>query len=862
MSSTTAATAQTLATGTAGVIPLANQAECQSFFIEGTGKYGHMGKMALATEFTKIATDLTTDDVDLTLSCAADGKLTFSPAIFVKKGLAKDGAAIKTLIDAVTVAEWKTKVKAACDSITAITTAATVSDASTDLAMAAAPVQVNGKYGKLDTTLSAVIKVKAECDAMIAAGATGQDYLAQCLEEASRTTFGTATTKQIEKAQVKFPGLAATCTANGAKGEVDIPFQVVQRRTDPTDLATAKTNIAAFVVGADKTCTGATPTECWWKFLDASTVVTTADGVDAAPVKKVAAAITTQTASQTVSGSTDITMKDAAECNSLKSSEVILVMKEKIKTLTGALYGDQALTFSCKAAVATMYLSITSATGDGGNTLAADVKTELEKITNWATTLKTEADKVLSTAVTVTGTPTVTWSAPTAVVTAQAKAAIITGNVVYGVHNRADCEDLVGKKADILTKLETAVGAQTTSTDGNMISITCLDKVPTLAYTIIVKKAATTIDQVIVNALNAMDDAAWKKIITDGLAVATAVTLEDASKLSVTTVNAPTSIELTTTTTTTGTKGTAAPYVPMSKVMGKYTVKSDESGCLNMKDQKAAIATVIKTESTVATAGTVTVEVKCAVDSGTTYIATIDYTIMMPTSSTPTGEAIVTALKGVSKTKWETDVAKAVGDVTGVPAPTLTAASWTSATDPAASVITTTKGPTTTYTGSTTLGTASTITGKLAVTVGSLAECQKMADANGKDALAKMIADETGADKSTVTVAVACARRRRLSDGRRLTATATATVDYTVQVAATSQVTASTMAAKLKAIDNTAWAGKVTTALANAGTAVTLTNVSVTKTDPTTTKIHNVSSAITGLVSPLVGLFAVLQFLF
>merc|ERR1712032_1559397 len=222
------------------------------------------------------------------------------------------------------------------------------------------------------------------------------------------------------------------------------------------------------------------------------------------------------------------------------------------------------------------------------------------------------------------------------------------------------------------------------------------------------------------------------------------------------------------------------------------------------------------------------------------YIATIDYTIMMPTSSTPTGEAIVTALKGVSKTKWETDVAKAVGDVTGVPAPTLTAASWTSATDPA----------------------ASTITGKLAVTVGSLAECQKMADANGKDALAKMIADETGADKSTVTVAVACARRRRLSDGRRLTATATATVDYTVQVAATSQVTASTMAAKLKAIDNTAWAGKVTTALANAGTAVTLTNVSVTKTDPTTTKIHNVSSAITGLVSPLVGLFAVLQFLF
>merc|ERR1712241_955670 len=188
----------------------------------------------------------------------------------------------------------------------------------------------------------------------------------------------------------------------------------------------------------------------------------------------------------------------------------------------------------------------------------------------------------------------------------------------------------------------------------------------------------------------------------------------------------------------------------------------------------------------------------------------------MPTSSTPTGEAIVTALKGVSKTKWETDVAKAVDDVTDVPPPTLTANSWTSTTDPTASVITTTPGPTTTFTGSTTLGTASTITGKLAVTVGSMAECNKMAEQNGKDALVKMIADETGADKSTVTVTVACARRRRLSDGRRLTATATATVAYTIQVAATSAVTAATMSTKLKAIDNTAWATKVTTALKNA----------------------------------------------
>merc|ERR1739844_336320 len=99
------------------------------------------------------------------------------------------------------------------------------------------------------------------------------------------------------------------------------------------------------------------------------------------------------------------------------------------------------------------------------------------------------------------------------------------------------------------------------------------------------------------------------------------------------------------------------------------------------------------------------------------------------------------------------------------------------------------------------------------------------------------------------------------SDGRRLTATATATVDYTIQVAATSGVTAATMSTKLKAIDNTAWATKVKTALQNAATPVTLTGVSVTKTDPTTTKIHNVSSAIIGLVSPLTFLMVALQFL-
>jgi len=554
-------------------------------------------------------------------------------------------------------------------------------------------------------------------------------------------------------------------------------------------------------------------------------------------------------------------MASYAECNSLKSPEVILVMKKQINTLTGALYGEQALTFTCAAAKATMYLSVTSTGGEGGNTLAADVKTALAGVTNWGTTLKTEADKVLSTAVTASGGTSVTWSAPTAIPASQASAAIITGSVVYDASNRADCEDIVGKKADILTKLQTKAGAQTTSTDGNMISITCLDKVPTLTYSIVVKASASTLAQTIVNALNGMDDAAWKKIITDGLAVATAVTLENAGSLAVTTINAATSAALTTVTTTTGTTGTAAPYVAMSKVVGKYTVKGTESECLNMKDQKATIATLIKTKSTVNTKGTVTVALACAKDTGaTTWTATIDYTIMWPTADTPTGAAIVTALKAVAATKWTTDVAAAVGAVTGVPAPT-TLASWTSASDPVTSVVTTTPGPTTTFTGSTTLGTTKELSGNLKVTVGSMAECNSMADANGVAALKEMLKTETGGIATTnMVVTVTCARRRRLSDGRRL-ATAVATVNYKITVPANSAVTASAASTALKNIDNTAWATKVTAALKAATNSVTLTNVSVVKTDPTTTTIHNVSSAFMWLVSPLASVMIWLQFL-
>merc|ERR1739844_357629 len=349
--------------------------------------------------------------------------------------------------------------------------------------------------------------------------------------------------------------------------------------------------------------------------------------------------------------------------------------------------------------------------------------------------------------------------------------------------------------------------------------------------------------------------------ITDGLAVTTAVTLENAGSLAVTTINAATSAALTTVTTTTGTTGTAAPYVAMSKVVGKYTVKGTESECLNMKDQKATIATLIKTKSTVNTKGAVTVALACAKDTGaTTWTATIDYTIMWPTADTPTGAAIVTALRAVAATKWTTDVAAAVGAVTGVPAPT-TLASWTSATDPVTSVVTTTPGPTTTFTGSTTLGTTKELSGNLKVTVGSMAECNSMADANGVAALKEMLKTETGGIATTnMVVTVTCARRRRLSDGRRL-ATAVATVNYKITVPANSAVTASAASTSLTNINNATWASKVTAALAAATNPVTLTKVAVVKTDPTTTTIHNVSSALMWLVSPLASVLIMLQFL-
>merc|ERR1712151_465931 len=180
-------------------------------------------------------------------------------------------------------------------------------------------------------------------------------------------------------------------------------------------------------------------------------------------------------------------------------------------------------------------------------------------------------------------------------------------------------------------------------------------------------------------------------------------------------------------------------------------------------------------------------------------------------------------------------------------------------TEPAATVVTTTVGPTTTYTGSTTKGTKKEIAGKLVFKVATKDECDNMATQNGKDAIIKMLAADSKIDKSNIIVTVACAAARRLSDGRRLSKYK-ADVGYTITVPAGSAVAATSVETTMKSFDNAAWSTKLTQALANAATPITVTISDMTKTDPTTKTIHDVSSAM--LWTTPMGLLVFPQFLF
>merc|ERR1711879_1049533 len=194
----------------------------------------------------------------------------------------------------------------------------------------------------------------------------------------------------------------------------------------------------------------------------------------------------------------------------------------------------------------------------------------------------------------------------------------------------------------------------------------------------------------------------------------------------------------------------------------------------------------------------------------------------------------------------------------GITSPTITGLE--TKTEPKATAVTTTWGPTTTYTGSTTKGTKKEVKGKLEFKVATKKECDDMAAQNGKDAIIKMLATETGLDKTNIALAVTCTAARRLSDGRKLTAY-NAKVEYTMTVPATSTVAASTVTTKLKSFDATTWTTKLKDALAAAATPVTVTITGLTATAPTTTTIHDVSSAITFMLSPLAGLFFLTHFL-
>jgi len=813
------------------IFNLANAAECTMVQAITNDNYGTLTKYALAAQIAGLETGLTADDVEITSMVCATAQLTVQMTIFVKTGFAKTAAEVKTALEAVTVAALGTAINAAFTAVPEITLSATVANPGATITFAA-PVKVEGFAAKITQTWQFTAADATQATNAVADTAGGrQSWPAVVAAIATDVASTSITTPTAPTAAT------AVCT---------VPMTVTVKRTSKYGQKTA----------LDGTTIGASNAAGMWAQIKTGMASITAD-LPSAPSISVAAVETKQAATKTVSGTVELTTANYADCNKLKGNAALMQIKEYIKGKTGSLMGNMVVTVTCATTKASLYIMITSP-ATLGNTLSADVKTTLEGITSWGVDIKTQVDLVKNVALTTCTRTTAATFTEADPVTTQAKAATVSGTVLYTVSNRADCEDVKSKKAALLTTLVTKVSAATDAT--NSVDVSCKDTATTMTYKLKVAKAASTTDQMIMNSLNAMDDVAWKKIVTDGIAVATAVTLEGA--YSVTTITAPTSVELTTTTTVLNTATTtAAPYVAMSKVVGKYTVKGTESECLNMKDQKAAIATLIKTKSTVNTAGTVTVELACAKDTGaTTWTATIDYTIMWPTAQKPTGAAIVTALKAVAATKWITDVQTAVGAITGVPAPT-TLASWTSATDPVASVVTTTPGPTTTFTGSTTKGTTKEISGSLAVTVGSMAECQKMADANGVAALKKMLSTETGGIATTnMVVTVTCARRRRLSDGRRL-ATAVATVNYKVTVPATSTISATAAQTSLKNINNIAWATKVKTALAAAATPVTLTGVSVVKTDPTTTTIHNVSSALMWLVSPCASMMILLQFL-
>merc|ERR1712113_418135 len=233
------------------------------------------------------------------------------------------------------------------------------------------------------------------------------------------------------------------------------------------------------------------------------------------------------------------------------------------------------------------------------------------------------------------------------------------------------------------------------------------------------------------------------------------------------------------------------------------------------------------------------------------------YSIKTPTGGTPTPTAIKDKVVSITPAVFTTKIKEAVkagGTSPEWTEPTVKNLEKKTAATVAAVTTTTT---TITVTGSTTKGKRKEITGKLVFKVATKDECDKMAEKNGKDAIIKMLADESKIDKANIAVTVACEAARRLSDGRRLSKYK-ADVGYTITVPAGSPVAASAVETTLKSFDIKAWTTKMTEALKAASITVTITDM--TKTDPSTKTIHDVSAAMTW-PTPM-GLLVMAHFLF
>merc|ERR1739844_708336 len=105
---------------------------------------------------------------------------------------------------------------------------------------------------------------------------------------------------------------------------------------------------------------------------------------------------------------------------------------------------------------------------------------------------------------------------------------------------------------------------------------------------------------------------------------------------------------------------------------------------------------------------------------------------------------------------------------------------------------------------------------------------------------------------------VACGSRRRLSDGRRMATTYTATIDYVMMAA--NKALGDAAKTSLTAVTNDSWKTKLQAALVAKGiTGVTVTGVAATA--PTSTVVHEVSSATGAFVGTCMLFTAILSLL-